>query len=446
MARKAIVIGAGWAGCSAAWSLSQAGWKVALFEKSSRLGGRASSFQHPKGWILDNGQHLFLGAYRRTLAMLESLGTAKDLSFQHALEVPFFLPQGRHEILEAGRGWGPWGLWKGIRSLSFLDPSNKAAFFRFGLKASLDLAWPHRLEGVTALDWLVRQGQPEALVQRFWEPLCLAALNASAASVQASALAKVLVKGFLRGAPRSCLGFSKKPLSVLLEPLPGLLARQGGEARFEDGAARLVLENGRVSSLESETGKSYSADAYVLALPHSLAASLLPAEWSVSLGLDALKHWPCSPILSVQVFSPKSILPQPFGTFLHQQGNAEAFHWAFDRNRLLGQGQDGEVLTSFVCSAAEGLVHFERAILLEKLWAQLESFFPGFRREEVLEAVVLKEMRATPLLKPGSSALRLSQATAVRNLALAGDWTDTGLPATIEGAVVSGERAAKVLK
>src|SRR4051812_19852977 len=110
MPRKAIIIGGGWAGCAAAWKLANAGWKVALFEKSDKLGGRASSFIHPTHGELDNGQHLFLGAYQNTRRLLTSIGSAGQLHFQPTLAIDYFLPGNQTQSLQTGRAPGPLSL------------------------------------------------------------------------------------------------------------------------------------------------------------------------------------------------------------------------------------------------------------------------------------------------------------------------------------------------
>jgi zeta-carotene desaturase len=441
MPRKAIVVGGGWAGCAAAFRLAQAGWKVALFEKSAHLGGRASSFVLPgRDLELDNGQHLFLGAYRRTLEMLGGLGTAGQIEFQAALEVPFFLPGGRCEILRAGGSWGPFGLLSGLNRLAHLDAPEKAALKKLGLRGGWDLVRAKvglmADSGQSAAQWLGACGQPGSLIAKFWEPLCLAALNAPSSQVQAGALMTVLAQGFLAGGGKSGLGFSKVPLNRLLDPaLKSHLEARGGELHLHTGADQLQVEGGRVRRLRTEEGKEYSAQAFVLALPHHQAGHAFAPEWSQSLGLEGVKAWPCSPILSVQLWTGKPLLPKSFGAFQSVDGRQPAFHWAFDKGER----------TSFVSSAAIDLAHLDKAQVLERLYAQLESYLPSFDRAGVRESLVLKEMRATPLLKPGSSALRLDQKTSIANLALAGDWTATGLPATIEGAVVSGFKAAEAL-
>ncbi len=450
MARRALVIGGGWAGCAAAWALSRRGWRVELFEKSRKLGGRASSQALP-GFEdeVDNGQHLFAGSYRQVRRLLEGLGTWEALRFQRPLQVPYLLPGGRQEVLVASSLPGPLALGMGLKSFGLLDAREKAQVWKLGrlaggdlLKAALGLPNPG-LDSLSAAAWLARAGQGPGLVAKFWEPLCLAALNASAGRAGAAGLAAVLSKGFLRGGFAASLGFSRLPLSRLLQPaLDRALEAGGGAARLERGVESLEIENGRVRALRDESGAVEKAEAFVVALPHFLAPRLFAPEWRRALGLEALAAWKDSPIVSVHLRTRQPLLNRALGAFARPDGGQPDFHWAFDRARLTETPAGPESWTSFVRSEALDLVDLPREAVLERLHRQLQEYLPGFQPGDVIRSLVLKEKRATPLMEPGCARLRLPQHTAVPNLCLAGDWTDTGLPATIEGAVASGFQAA----
>src|SRR5581483_3557246 len=186
--KKAVVIGGGWAGCAAAWELSKKGWQVALVEKDKVLGGRAGSAPHQKlGLELDCGQHLFLGAYEQSLRFLSELGTASEIHFEAHLKVCFLSSQGPQPF-EAAALPGPFGLTSALWSFPMLDRQERRQALGFGLRAWRGLLNPASLGKKTAKQWLSKAGQSETLIRKFWEPLCLAALNAPSKAAPASLL------------------------------------------------------------------------------------------------------------------------------------------------------------------------------------------------------------------------------------------------------------------
>lgn len=433
-----VVVGGGWAGCHAAVQASRRGLRTLLLEQGHHFGGRASSFSDPHdGALLDNGQHLFLGAYRETLALLEDLGTAPWVEFQPRLRVPYILADGRIETLVCGAAPGPLGLGQGLWRFAPLGPADRRALLKLGWRGAPQLL-PALFGALTAssarrsvADWLKACGQTEALVRLVWEPMVLAACNARPEEARLREFLAVLGQGFLRGGRTAALARATAPLARLLAPLPRLLEPQGSQARL-NSAVEAARHDGRRWTLRLAGGHEERSRLLIVALPPRLAQRVLGPE----LDLAAEAALPHSPIVSVLLWSSQPLLPAPLQAFGPQADGSQApFHWGF-QDRV-----EGGWRACLVCSAADTLAAQPPQAVLEGLPAFLASRGLSARYDR---ARVLRERSATPLFAPGS-APRRGQATARPGLALAGDWTETGLPATIEGAVRSGRLAFESL-
>jgi squalene-associated FAD-dependent desaturase len=442
--RPALVVGAGWAGCAAAWALKKKGYQVTLIDKRQELGGRARAFRlRSRGLDLDNGQHLFLGAYQNTARLLKALGTWDKVAFQAGLRVPYFLPGGGVHVLEAGAMPGPWGLMLGVLRLPWLSWAQKLEALSLGIWAGpsllfLSMGFPAAgLKSLSAGAWLRRCGQGAALIKTMWEPMVLAACNAGVDQAPADLFATVLAQGFLRGGKRASLGFSQAPLSDLLKPMGPELARQGGCLLQGARVESLLVASNKVRGVRLDNGTELPAEVCVLACPAHEAQSLIPQPVP---GLEKAAGQPHSPIVSVYVHAKQALLSQPFGAFLDPEHGQPAFHWAFDKG---GDDEKGH-WHCFVCSAASSLAGQSRENILAALQELLLRYLPGYDPSCILECLVVAEPQATPLFLPGIR--RPGQATEIVGLALAGDWTETRLPATIEGAVLSGVKAASLFE
>lgn len=433
-----VVVGGGWAGCSAAVQASRRGYKTLLLEQAPHFGGRASSFIDPEdGAEIDNGQHLFLGAYRETLELLENLATDPWVSFQSPLRVPYVMPGGGQAVLEASAAPGPLSLLLGLLRFAPLNAADKRGLIKLGLLGGPALlasalgVLPRSSERLSVEAWLKRCGQSPAMLRLVWEPMVLAACNARPDQARLREFLAVLGQGFLRGGKTAALGRASAPLARLLSPLPRLLEPQGSEARLQSAVGSVqAAEHGWTVRLNN--GDVAQSRRLVVALPPRLACRVLGEALSAELGLADEADRPLSPIVSVLLWSAHPILPAPLQAFGPQaDGKQSLFHWGFQDR--LAEGYRA----CLVSSAAEALAALPSQEVLAKLPAFLATRgLPAhFDR-----ARVLRERSATPLFLPGSPPRR-TQATGRSGLALAGDWTETGLPATIEGAVRSGRLA-----
>jgi hydroxysqualene dehydroxylase len=436
-----VVVGAGFAGLSAATALAASGARTLVLEARAAAGGRASAFVDPAtGERVDNGQHLMLGCYHETLAFLARIGASDRVSRQSNLEVPFIDPAGRQSLLScpplpsplhllAGvMEWDALGLRDRLSILRLVVPVRRAQRALRGESGSMAAS-----DAETVAGWLVRHGQTRRLRDMLWEPLAVAALNQPIGEAAAPAFVRVLAQ--MLGPDRfdSALVLPRGALpEVYVAPAQAYLHAHGGEVRVSS-PARVRIEHGRVSSVEVR-GERVDAQDVVVAVPwFALRNTLTGDTAAIEETLRAADRVTASPIVTVNMWLDRAVLPAPFVGL-----PGRAFQWVFDRRQIVGAASSS---LSFVSSGAASIAGRSNDELAALAHAELVTALPDARPVRLLRHVVVRERRATFSLAPGQPA-RPASWTSVRGLWLAGDWTETGLPATIEGAVVSGHRAA----
>jgi len=445
MSFDTIVIGGGFAGLSAAAALADAGARVLVLEARPSLGGRASSFVDPaSGETVDNGQHLMLGCYHETLAFLARIGASGNVRIQGSLEVPFIDDAGRESVLScpplppplhllAGLAeWEALGVGDWLSALSLAAPVRRAQRYLRSGKGVLP-AW----DGETVENWLVRNGQSRRLREMLWGPLALAALNQPADQASAPMFVGVLAR-MLGPDPRdSAVAMPLRPLDAMYaEPAREFIAAHGGEVRVSC-PARVRIGNDRVAWVDAR-GERVDAPVVVVAVPwFALTETITGDTRPVDGLLSASRAVVASPIVTVNLWFDRSVLTAPFVGL-----PGRVFQWAFDKRQVFG---DSASHLSCVSSGAAAVVAQSNEDLAARALAELASALPSARSAEVVRSVVVRERRATFSLAPGQPS-RPGTETAVAGLLLAGDWVDTGLPATIEGAVASGHRAARLAR
>lgn len=426
-----LVVGGGFAGLAAAVDLARRGRRPILLERRPFLGGRAYSFtDRQTGDEVDNGQHLFLGAYRETRAFLAAIGATHKLRFQEALRVDFALPGRPLASLRCPPLPAPWNLAAGLArlgTLSFRD--------RWGMARAVR-ALERARRGVTVEEWLCDAGQGEAARRRFWEPLCLATLNEEIEVASAHMLRRVLEEGLLAGTDAARIGFASTGLSTLYtHDARRAIEARGGEVMLSAEVRALHVEGGRARGVVLEDGRRLEAGGVLCAVPFARLAQILPDGLARDPFFRPLSRLVSSPIVSVHLWLDRPVLEADFAGLL-----GGTMHWAFDRRRMAG-GR-GPAYVSLVASAARSLALTPKPDLVFRARADLERHFPAARGVKVVHARVVKELEATLSPRAGDEDARLPAETPLPGLWLAGDWTDTDLPATIEGAVRSGHRAA----
>jgi squalene-associated FAD-dependent desaturase len=434
--RRVIVLGGGLAGLTAALDCAEAGARVSLLEVRPRLGGAAYSFQRDGLW-LDNGQHVFLRCCTAYRALLTRLGSERHVRIQPRLQIPVLSPRSRPTVLRRSGLPAPFHLAGTLARYPHLTILQRlrATWAALAL-ARLDQGGAceqERVKGLTLGGWLAEHGQSPAAVTALWDLIALPTLNLPAAEGSLELGAFVLRKGLLESRDAGDIGFHMRPLSEILgEPASRALARAGVSVSLGARAERVLHgERGmwvQAGDLELE------ADAVICAIPHERAAALLEpllgaetARWS-RLGR--------SPIVNLHVVYDRRVCGLPFAA-----GVGTPVQYLFDRTAAAGLDAGQYLAVSLSGAERERDCPLEQ--LRERYTGALQELFPAARDATVRSFYVSREHAATFRAGPGVQALRPGARTGIRGLVLAGAWTDTGWPATLEGAVLSGHSAAR---
>ena len=440
-ASHVVVIGGGLSGLSAAVACADAGARVSLFESRPRLGGATWSFERG-GLTFDNGQHVYLRcciSYRR---FLDRLGTADLAPLQQRLAIPILRPSARGvrvAWIKRNSLPAPANLAVSLLRYSHLSVRDRLGVSRAVLalkRLSLD---DPALDAETLGAFLSRHGQSKAAIDHFWNLITLPTVNLPAEQASLALGAKVFRTGLLDDSSAGDVGWAEVPLDRLhVEPAARLIERLGGEVhrRAKVTAIDLVTKDDTsVASGVVVDGEHVAADAVVVAVPHRSAADLLPREALVNP--EELERLGTSPIVDVHFVYDRKVTDLRIAA-----GVDTPVQFVFDKTVASGlDPNDGQVLAVSISGAdAE---HGERPeVLIDRYRAALGELFPRAGSARVVDAVVSREHEATFRGIPGTAKLRPGPKTGVRNCYLAGAWTDTGWPATMEGATRSGERAA----
>jgi len=432
--RRVLIIGGGLAGLAAAAALAPHGFRVTLIESRGRLGGRASSFQDSgSGELVDTCQHVSMGCCTEFARFCHEVGIADLLEPQPVLE--FMTADGRVSRFSADPLPAPLHLARSFLRVHFLTAGDK-------LRIAWGLACLARAGAETDppfADWLARHRQTPRTVARFWGLVLTSALNETPDRIGLRYARKVFLDGFLRDRRGFELQVPRVPLARLYgAELQTWFEKHGVTVRLNCAARRLCLTAGAVSGIETRQGEMLAADWFVAAVPFDRLLDLLPAEAVEGQRVFAdLRRLEVSPITSVHLWYASPVLGRPHVVLVDCLGQ-----WVFNR----GEAQPGEHYLQVVVSAARqfrGLGHDE---VERRIVAEMAQLFPAARPEELIRARVVTEHAATFSAVPGVDQWRPGPVSPIANLFLAGDWTATGWPATMEGAVRSGYRAAEAIR
>jgi squalene-associated FAD-dependent desaturase len=430
---RVIVIGGGLAGLAAAVALAPRGFRVTVLESKTRLGGRASSFQDPTtGQLIDACQHVSMGCCTNFHHFCDTVGVGRLLEPQPKL---YFQTPDRRVSVFASDPWpAPFHLGRALASAHYLTATDK---LRIGYGLARMLLEPADADPPLK-DWLVRHRQNARTIDRFWGVVLVSALNETADRVGLKYARKVFRDGFVRHRDAFTVHVPTVPLAKLYgEELRSWLARYGVEVREGAGVSSIVFATTSGSGqgvVHLRDGTTLSADTVILAVPFGRVLDLLPPDLAGDPFFARIGKLEPSPITSVHIWFDRAVMKLPHVVLIDGLGQ-----WVFNR------GEAGEHYLQVVVSAARPLKGLGRDEVTNRILAELRILYPTAVDANVIRTKVVTEHAATFAAVPGVDAFRPPQLTPVTNLFLAGDYTATGWPATMEGAVRSGYLAAEAV-
>ena len=437
-----VVVGGGLAGLSAAALLAEHGVRVLVLEARARLGGRATAFvDRETSELVDNGQHVMFGCYRETFAFLRRIGAGHNVRMQRTLALPFGAADGTLSELKCPRLPAPLHLLSGVLTWNALSLRDRAAVLKVAPAIVRARSSPAAQARMTVLEWLRRHGQTDTIIAALWEPLAVAALNQPIADASAGPFARVLAEMFGRDPSAAAVVLPTVPLDQMYAaPARAFIESRGGEVRL-DALARVIVEDDRVTAVEIRSGGTMArripTTRAISAVPWHALRNLVPdspaALQPIVAAASAMKSMP---IATVNLWYDRIVMDDPFVGI-----TGRTVQWIFDKRQVFGESSSH---LSLVVSAAESLALLTRDELVRIADADVRATLPRARAARLVRATVVREKQATFSLAPEEPA-RPGTRTPIEGFTLAGDWTDTGFPATIEGAVASGHAAARAI-
>ncbi len=464
------VAGGGLAGLAAACALSDSGFKVTLFERRPYLGGRASSYEHPgTGEVVDNCQHVLFRVCTNLVEFYRRIGVEDKIRWYD--EMTFIEPGGRTSVMRASPLPAPLHTAPSFLRFPFLNAKDKLVISR-AIAALTLIRQPDT--GQSFQDWCHQHGQTENALQRFWKPILVSALSEDLDLISISYAAQV-VRESMKSPEARHMGVPSVPLTDLYNRAGDYIRARGGEIRFRTSLAYLTPSESRVT-VRTRTRADYREsqvadvfDYFISALPFdALDSILIDTPESTDLR-EKISHFESSPITGIHLWFDRPISDLDHAVLLDR-----TIQWMFHKSRLLQSPKAGgekdreghdlrraakatpaesralapEVTGSYielVVSSSKSLIEKSRTEIVDLALKEVREFFPAARAANLIKSTVIKEVQAVYSPRPGIDAHRPPQTTAWPRVFLAGDWTATGWPATMEGAVRSGYLAAEAL-
>jgi len=439
-----VIVGAGFAGLSAGAALSEAGARVLVLDARRQLGGRATAFvDKVTGELVDNGQHVLFGCYRETYRFLERIGADANVWRQPSLAITFIDRLGRRSSLRCPPIPAPLHLLAGVLDWDGLPWRDRLSVFRLARpllaarRALKDTSSTLAPAGETVSAWLDRHRQGRKVCEWLWQPLAVAALNQASDEASALTFVRVLAEMFGPDADAAAVVLPIVPLNAMYgEPGRTYIHEKGGDVRT-GALARVVCERDKVVAVDVQ-GERIATSNVIAAVPWFALRPLLggtppPPVEAIVADADRMTS---KPIVTVNLWYDAPVLDEPFVGLPER-----TIQWVFDK-RLIQGGATSHL--SLVSSGADALVHKDDATLTTLAVREIEEALPAAGRARLTRATVIREKRATFSLAPGQPP-RPGTVTPLRGFYLAGDWIDTGLPGTIESAVISGHWAAEAV-
>jgi squalene-associated FAD-dependent desaturase len=454
--KSVIVIGGGLAGLAAGVALAEADWRVRLFEQRPFLGGRATSYVLPDGEHVDNCQHVTFGCCTNLEDFYRRVGAADKIKFFDGLVL--LDPQGRRGEMSPGIFPAPFHMTGSFLTFSPLALKDKLCIARAFKDILFSGGHPADLDepgGISMLEWLRRRKQTPAAISRFWRTVLVSALSEELDRIDARYGVQVFWKAVLSNRNGSRMGVPQVALADLYNGCRVAIVAKGGEVTLRSPLRKIAIEDGAVTSVGFDNDRHEQADAYVFALPHDTMDELLPNEArQLDPSLAGLQNIKDAPITGVHLWFDRQVMTEPFISLLDT-----TTQWIFNKSALhdssngtgtamLAAGTASAANVQYlqlVISASHDLLQKPRQEIIDECLQEVRHALPAAREANLVKATVIKEAAATFSPEPGVDRWRPKQQTRIRNMFLAGDWTDTGWPATMEGAVRSGYLAAEAI-
>jgi squalene-associated FAD-dependent desaturase len=453
--KNVIVIGGGLAGLAAGVALAEAGWRVRLFEQRPFLGGRATSYVLPSGEHVDNCQHVTLGCCTNLEDFYRRVGSSDKIKYFDRLV--FLDPQGRRGAMQAGILPAPFHMTGSFATFAPLALMDKLSIARAMLDILRAKGHPSDLDDkppISMLNWLLRRRQTKGAIERFWRVVLVSALDEELDRTEARFGVDVFWKAFLSNRSGYRMGVPTVPLADLYDGCKSAIEQKGGEVTLRARARGIAIENGELTGVRFDDARMESADAYVFALPHATLSELLPdAIRESDTAFSNLGKIKDAPITGVHFWFDRQVMDEPFVTLLDTNTQ-----WIFNKTMLYAGALDqknppvasnapksNEQYLQMVISASYDLIPKSRQEIIDLVLKEVRQALPRSRDAQLVKATVIKETAATFSPEPGVDRWRPQQKSPIDKMFLAGDWTATGWPATMEGAVRSGYLAAEAV-
>ena len=430
------IVGGGLAGLAVGCALADVGLRVTVFERRPYVGGRASSYEHPgTGEVVDNCQHVLLGCCTNLIDFYRRLGVSDKIRWFD--ELTFIEPGGRASRMAPSFLPAPMHNIPAFLGAKMLSAADKLAIAKAMAKLSRGLPEDSKED---FLAWLKRNKQTEQAIERFWKTVLVSALNEDLDRVSVHYAAQVFRESFMKSAEAGKMGLPSIPLSDLYGFATEYIRARGGQVLLRSSVTAIGPKQSSVGVLAATGEQQF--DYVVLAAPFQTAASLLPSDTVAEPIKQQLAHFESSPITGIHLWFDREITPLPHAVLLDR-----TIQWMFHKSKFHDQRESDHQgsYVELVVSASKSLVQKSREEILELATRELAEFFPAVKEAKVVKAAVIKEIYATYSIVPGLEQYRPAAKTAWPRIFLAGDWTATGWPATMEGAVRSGYLAAEAI-
>jgi len=465
--KKVIILGGGLAGLAAAVTLADHDFQVVLVERKPVLGGRASSYLLPQSKILnkvptvyqasvqqdvpsladqsghetfvDNCQHVLMKCCTNLLDFYHRISAEQGITFfDHYV---FLDRQGGVSMLKGSRWPAPFHLLPSFLTFKLLSWRDRLAVGYALFRMLLEQNRLEQLDQVSMLDWLLKHGQTSRTIEIFWRTILVSALNEDLEVASAKYGIKVFTEALLKNSTGFHIGIPSVPLRELYtEPCLRVLKARGGEVRLRATVTKIEVVDSRVAGVLLGDGTKLVGDYYLSGLPPTVLLRLLPETLvNQSQYFSKLRLFHFSPITSICFWFDQSITDLEYLALVDRK-----IQWIFSKKISL-QGSSDKGYLALVVSASRNLLHLRKEKIVEIALRDLHEVMPSSKSATLLKSVVIKEPAATFSCRVGCDANRLDHQSPLENLIVAGDWTRTGWPPTMEGAVRSSYRCAEII-